>query len=306
MSFLPSQKLTIGELFVSIAAGLMLFLLPNDAKNQVNDMALAESYVFIFSLMIAAALIFTIKRYEALGTAMLSCSILTLVSFAIYIINGIVTKGFDFWPQMTEYQLITMFISWIVPFAFTVSIRLLRNGLGDTNDSRMRFAHFLILAIRALMLIYILVIIFRHLLPFRPHMSEERDFNFRLFGRIGECLDGTHENGWMYLFWHGLLLAPLTFSLLILNPKMKWWQLMIISLAFGVTLEILQFSFNTGTICIDDLLLYLFGGMIGIVLKHFIDLIRSAITSGQDKNMLSFSYTLVTKSNRTKINDNGQ
>ena len=37
MSFLPMQKLTIGELFVSIAAGLMLFLLPNDAKNRARS-----------------------------------------------------------------------------------------------------------------------------------------------------------------------------------------------------------------------------------------------------------------------------
>ena len=75
----------------------------------------------------------------------------------------------------------------------------------------------------------------------------------------------------------------------------------IICFCVGVTLEILQFVLNTGTICSDDILLYMTGGIVGYLLKHFIDLIRSAITSGQDKCMLSFSYTLKQQPNRIKI-----
>ena len=165
MNFIPIQRLTIGELFVSIAAGVMLFLLPNDAKNQINDVQLAQGYVFVFSLVISAALLFTIKRYESLGVAMMANSVLTICGFFIYILNGVFTKSNTFWAILTEYQIVTMFISWVVPFFFTVTIRVLRNGLGDTSDSRMRFSHFLLIAIRALMMIYILVIVFRHLLP---------------------------------------------------------------------------------------------------------------------------------------------
>ncbi len=305
MTFFPVQKLTIGELFVAVAAGLMLFLLPNDAKNQINDIALAEGYVFLFSLMISAALLLTLKRYDALGIAIFSNSIFTIISFGISILNGVITKGMEFWPQLSEYQLITMFISWVVPFFFAVSLRMLSRGSRDTNDSRMRFSHFLVFAIRALMMVYLLVIIFRHLLPFRPHMSEERLFNLTLFSRIRECLDGAHENGIIYIWWHCLLLSPLTFSLLILNPKIKWWHLSIICLASGITLEILQFCFNTGTVCIDDIWMYLVGGTVGMLLKCFIDLIRSVLTQGQDKCMLSFGYTLVSGDTRTKINDSG-
>lgn len=301
MSFLPSQRLSLGELFVSIAAGLMLFLLPNDAKNQFSDLALAEGYVFVFSFVISAALIFTIKRYEALGVAILSDSVLTAVSFILYVANGIFTKGNNFWAKMTEYQLITMFISWVVPFLFAVFIRLLRKGSGDTNDSRMRFSNFLAFSIKALMIIYILVIVFRHLLPYRPHMSEEREFELMLFARIKDCLDGTHENGTLYLLWNGLILAPLSFSLLILNPKIRIWHLAIICFFVGITLEVLQFVLNTGTICSDDILLYMLGGTVGYLIKNFIDLIRSVITLGQDRCMLNFSYTLIQQPNRVKI-----
>lgn len=302
MNFIPIQRLTIGELFVSIAAGVMLFLLPNDAKNQINDVQLAQGYVFVFSLVISAALLFTIKRYESLGVAMMANSVLTICGFFIYILNGVFTKSNTFWAILTEYQIVTMFISWVVPFFFTVTIRVLRNGLGDTSDSRMRFSHFLLIAIRALMMIYILVIVFRHLLPYRPYMSEARELDLRLFGMIGDCLNGTHENGILYLLWNGLLLAPLSFSLMILNPKMKLWHLTIICFSTGVTLEIIQFALNTGTVCSDDVFLYMFGGGIGFLLKRFIDLVRSAITSGQDRCMLSFSYTLSSDNIRTKIN----
>ena len=301
MSFLPMQKLTIGELFVSIAAGLMLFLLPNDAKNQINDIALAQGYVFVFSFVISASLLFTVKRYEALGAAMLTDSILTVPGFLIYLINGTATKGNHFWAVLSQYQIVTMFISWVVPFFLAVTVRLLRNGLGDTSDSRMRFSNFLVSAIRSLMIIYLLVIVCRHLFPYRPHLSEARDFNFILFGKITECLDGSYENGILYLLWHSLILAPLSFSLLILNPKIKSWHLFIICICTGLTLEVIQFALNTGTICIDDILLYMLGGAAGFLLKHFIDLIRSAITSGQDRCMLSFSYTLNSDNKRTKI-----
>lgn len=301
MSFLPSQRLSLGELFVSIAAGLMLFLLPNDAKNQFSDLSLAEGYVFVFSFVISVTLIFGIKRYEALGVAILSNSVLTAISFILYVINGICTKGNTFWAKMTEYQIITMFISWVIPFMIAVIIRLLRKGQGDTNDSRMRFSNFLAFSIRALMIIYLLVIIFRHLLAYQPHMSEERDFELQIFKRISECIDGTHENGIIYLLWNSLILAPLSFSLLILNPKIKIWHLLIICLCVGFTLEVLQFVLNTGTICSDDIILYMLGGMAGYLIKNFIDLIRSAITSEQDKCMLSFSYTIIQQPNRTKV-----
>ena len=78
---------------------------------------------------------------------------------------------------------------------------------------------------------------------------------------------------------------------------------MLICTTFGVTLEVLQSSFNTGSVCIDDVIMYFVGGMFGILLKFLIDFVRSVITSGQDKSMLNFSYSLVTLSDsqRTKI-----
>lgn len=291
MSVLPSQKLTIGELFVSLAAGLMLFLLPNDASKQIDVPSLAEGLVFINAFLIIAALMFFIKRFQAAGAAILAMSSITVISFVIDIIKGVFTKVGDYWPSFTEYQLVCMFILWTVPFFIVVFMRLFMGGTGDTNESRKSFVRFLSMSIRALMMIYILVIVFEMLIPEKPNLASERQLNFIPFDRILSCLNGSHENGTMYLWWHSLILAPLTFSLLILNPKIKFWHLLIVGGAAGLTIEVIQYSFNTATACLDDIMMYIVGAMVGIIVKRLLDKIRSVLTQGEDKCMLTLTCT---------------
>lgn len=291
MSILPSQKLTIGELFVSIAAGLMIFLLPNDAGRQIESNSLAESLVFIYSVIITLVLMFIIKRYQAVGAAILSMAVFTVTSFFIEMVRGIFTKGADYWPTFDEYRLITMFIMWTAPFFVIVTIRLFTGGSKDNNESRRGFSRFLSMSIKALMIIYILVIVFKMLIPQKPNMTSERQMDLILFSRISACIMGTHENGIMYIMWHSLILAPLTFSISILNPKIKMWHLLVIAAATGFTIEMIQYSLNTSTACLDDLIMYIIGAAAGICIKRFIDFLRRLFTAGSDKCMLSFSYT---------------
>ncbi|MBQ3887664.1 MAG: hypothetical protein II735_06815, partial [Clostridia bacterium] len=81
MSVLPSQKLTIGELFVSMAVGLILYLLPNDIRNQTTEIWLSESMVFLAAFIITGVFLFIIKRYEAVGAALLTNALITAGSF---------------------------------------------------------------------------------------------------------------------------------------------------------------------------------------------------------------------------------
>ena len=291
MIVLPSHKLTIGELFVSMAVGLILYLLPNDIRNQTDSVYLSEVLVFFTALIVTGVFLFIIKRYEAVGAALLTNSIITVSAFVFNTVNGFISKGGRFWPNIAEYQLITMFILWTVPFLFVVILRLFARDSKDTDETRRSFCRFLSLSLRALMVIYLLVIVFVQVLPRAPSTSSTRGIYYIPFDRIRECIDHAAEWGTLYLCWNGLIQVPLTFSLLVLNPKIRWWQMLFISFAFGLTLEILQFSFNTGTVYIDDLLLYMTGGMVGFFLKRLIDYIRSFLTIGQDRTMLSLDYT---------------
>ncbi len=303
MSVLPGQKLTIGELFVSMAVGLILYLVPNDVRNQYNDIYTAEAMVLCATAVVVLVFFLIIKRYEAVGAALLTNSIITAGAFVFVIVNGIVAKGEDFWPTLTEYQLVTMFIIWVVPFLMTVLVRLFINDSRDTDDARIGFARFLSLSLRALMIIYIMVIVFNQIIPAAPDFSTNRGIYYMPFEQIRSCFDHLDQWGLLYLLWNGLILMPLTFSILVLNSRIRWWQILFISFAFGLTLEIFQFSFNTAYVYVDDVILYITGGMIGLLIKRTIDGIRSLITKGRERTMLSLDYTPVNPETRKSEED---
>ncbi len=293
MSVLPSQKLTIGELFVSMAVGLIFYLLPGDLRNQVSTMGISEISVLVAVFAVSVVFFLVIKRYEAMGAALLTNSVIITAAFGFSIINGIFSKGGEFWPGFTVYQLTTMFIVWIVPFLFTVLVRLSITDHRDTDDSRAGFARFLSLSLRALMLIYLLVIVFVEIIPKAPDMVNNRSILYIPFSRIQECLENAAEWGIRYMLWNGLIMMPLSFSLLVVNNRMRWWHALFISAAAGLTIEIFQFALNTETVYIDDLFLYVIGGLVGVILKSLIDRIRFRITKGQERHMLCLDYTPV-------------
>ena len=290
MSVLPGQKLTIGELYVSMAVGLILFLLPIDLKNQIGVNALTVVVVAVLALFITAALYLAIRRFEAIGAAILTKSVITVISFLFSILNGVLSKSSDYWPTISDYQLITMFILWTVPFLLAVCVRLFTVGKRDASDYRIGFARFLSLSLRALLFIYIMVLIFKQIMPYKPNVITTRTIYYMPFSKISDCINGVNGGSMAYLVWHCLILLPLTFSLLVLNPHIKWRYLFIVSLAAGLAIEILQFTLNTGIVYTDDLIMYMVGGFLGVLLKKLLDRIRRAVTAGEETTMLSLEY----------------
>ena len=63
-----------------------------------------------------------------------------------------------------------------------------------------------------------------------------------------------------------------------------------IAASVGLATEVMQFIFNTGTACTDDVLMLIVGAILGIVIKRSVDKLRSILTNGEDPNMLSFDY----------------
>ena len=303
MSVLPSQKLTIGELYVSMAVGLILFLMPNDMKNQFGTSAISIVLVGVMSFAIVGILYLAIKRYEAVGAAMFTQSIITVLSFAFSIVNNVLSGTNDYWPTISDYQLINMFVLWTVPFMLMVIIRMFTVGKYDTGNNRLRFARFLSLSLRALMIIYILVVVFKQIMPHRPDMINARSIYYMPITKIKDCIYGNNGGSIAYIVWHCLILAPFTFSLLILNSKLRWYNILIINLATGLTIEILQFSLNTGIVYTDDFIMYTFSGFVGMILKLLIDKIRYCVTKGEEKNMMSLDYTPIVKSRYSNEED---
>ena len=70
--------------FVSIAAGLAMFLLPQDAQSYFSDVY-RQIFVAVVAFGIALVLLLLFKLYEPIGVAMLSSMFLTVITFAIRI-----------------------------------------------------------------------------------------------------------------------------------------------------------------------------------------------------------------------------
>ncbi len=298
MTLLPSQKLTIGEFFVSLAAGLMLYLLPNDAKNQFESEGVCIGFVFLVSLVIVTVMFFIIKRYEAVGTSLMTLSSLCLINLPVSVVGGIISRGSEYWPELTEYSIICMFILWTVPFLFAVTIRLLTNDSADTNDSRRSFIRFMSLSMGSLLIIYGIVLILKMIIPVAPNMQGNREIYPIPFIHIGECLKGSENGTVLQIIWNGLIFAPLTFYLSVLIPRFKIRHGIILGVILGVAIEGLQFLFNTDTAYIDDIILYIIGAVLGVCIKYAFNGLRSLISNGKDNCMMSLEYIPVPKKDR--------
>lgn len=298
MTLLPSQKLTIGEFFISLAAGLMLYLLPNDAKNQFESDGICIGFVFLISVVITSVLFFIIKRYEALGTALMTLSALCLINLIISVISGIITRGNEYWPNLTEYSIICMFILWIIPFLSGVFIRLITNEASDTNDSRRSFLRFMSLSMGALLIIYGMVLILRMIIPKAPDLLGARTVSLEPLTHINEWLSGS-ENGTIFrIIWDSIIFAPLTFYLSVLIPRFRILHGIILGLVLGISVEGLQFLFNTEAAYLDDIILYIIGAILGICIKYAFNGLRYLISQGNDTCMLTLEYIPVPKKNR--------
>ena len=301
MTVLPGRKLGNSEFIIAIAVGLMFFLLPSDAKNQFESESICAGMMCISSFVLTVVMYFIIKRYDAVGAAMFTMSMLMVAGMVFSIINGINTSGKSYWPALSEYNIVSMFILWLVPFLVAVFIRIFSVGYSDTTSRRRCFARFMVLSMRSLLIIYIIVLVFKLVIPEQPSPGAGRQIILMTFSRIGPCLSGTHENGIAYIIWHCIILLPLTFYLTVLAPGCKVWHMLIIAFIFGVTVEALQYVLNTGSACTDDVIMYLVGAVLGTVLKRLFDRVRRAVTFGQDPCMLSFDYTPVARRSRTEI-----
>ncbi len=289
MNVLPAQKLSIGQFYLSLAAGLMFFLLPNDARNQIVGDGFREAYIVLIALVITVVLFIITKRYEAVGVSLITMAVLNSFFLLAEIVIGFSSDLSDYWPDLSQYRIVSICLLCFVPFMFCVVVRLLAQGSRDNNESRRDFAAFMASSMKALLVFYVLIFIFKLLMPIRPS-NDNRELIWMPLYRIISCFDGTYENGIIYILWHCIVLAPLSFYLSVLVPKFRVWQIAIIAATLGAGVEIMQFILNTASACIDDIIMLMIGAMLGHFVKQAIDKLRSIMTDGEDTYMLSFDY----------------
>lgn len=291
MNFLKGKKLPIGHFFLALAAGLMLFLLPTEAKVQCEQQ-FWELYVLTVSITITIVLLLIVKKYEVIGVALITATSLLAMRFVFdSITNAAKGNVKPLGEELTLYDIISWIVIWLVPFAITISIKLFAVAAWNTKEKRYGFSKFLFLSSMALLIIYVMIIFCKDILPFNSDFNEERQIVLVPFMRIFSCLAGEHSTGIFYVLWHCILLIPIGFFLPIFIQKIRLVPIILMGIAGGSFLELCQLVLNTGSVCLDDIIMYTLGAMLGYGLKLLIEKTRSVLTLGHDKNMLTLYYS---------------
>lgn len=102
----------------------------------------------------------------------------------------------------------------------------------------------------------------------RTLMSEEYRFNLTLFKELRRFITYRKEIGIesfvVNIIGNVLAFAPFGFALPIISPQnRKFINILILSLEFSLTIELIQFILKVGIFDVDDLFLNTMGGMIG-------------------------------------------
>lgn len=290
MNFLKGKKLPIGHFFLALAAGLMLFLLPTEAKVQCEQQ-FWELYVLSVSVVITIVLLLIVKKYEVIGVALITATGLLALRFVMDSITSAVNgNAKPLSEELTLYDMVSWIVIWFVPFAITVSIKLFAVSSWNAREKRYGFSKFLFLSSMALLIIYIMIIFCKYIFPFDSNFGGERQIVLVPLMRIINCITGEHTTGIFYILWHLTLFVPIGFFLPIFVQKIRLVPIVLIGIAGGSFLELCQLILNTGSVCLDDIIMYTVGAMLGYGLKLLIEKTRSVLTLGHDKNMLTLYY----------------
>ena len=290
MNFLKGKKLPIGHFFLALAAGLMLFLLPTEAKVQCEQQFWLL-YVLSVSVTITVVLLLIVKKYEVMGVALITATSLLAIRFVFESIASTMNGNLKpLGEELTLYDMISWVLIWFVPFAITTSIKLFAVASWNTREKRYGFSKFLFLSSMALLIIYVMIVFCKDILPFNGDFSGDRQVVAVPFMRIVKCLTGEHTTGIFYILWHCILFIPIGFFLPIFISRIRLVPIILIGIAGGAFLDLCQLVLNAGSVCLDDIMMYTIGAMLGYGLKLLIEKTRSVLTLGHDANMLKLYY----------------
>ncbi len=291
MNFLKGKKLPIGHFFLALAAGFMFFLLPTEAKVQCEQQFWGL-YVLAVSVIITVVLLLIVKKYEVIGVALITASVLLAARFIFESLSAAINgNSRPLNEELTTYDMVSWVVIWFMPFAITVSIKLFAVAFWNTKDRQYGFSRFLFLSGASFLILHIIIIFCKDILPFWSNLSGDRQIIAVPFMRIIACITGAHSTGFFYILWHCIILIPTGFFLPIFIKKMNFISVMLVGIGIGSLFELCQLILNTGSVCLDDIMMYTLGTIAGYGLKLLIEKTRSVLTLGHDKNMLTIYYT---------------
>lgn len=102
------------------------------------------------------------------------------------------------------------------------------------------------------------------------------EFNLIPFKTIWHYVTSFNQlnlNVWFFnLFGNVIAFVPFGFLLPCTSKKLNYlWKIIVITLLFSLFIEVMQIVFRVGVFDIDDMILNTVGGLIGYLIKHYIE-----------------------------------
>lgn len=282
-------RLSSIQWFVSIAAGLAMFLLPQDAQSYFSDVY-RQIYVAVLAFGIAFVLLLLFKLYEPLGVAMMSSMFLTVATFAVRIglriYEGPTLESFTM--SVNVYDGLSWGLVWSMPLLCCFLMRLFAQGIWSEPEAKRDFCRFFQKAAVASGC-YLLILLLAIFLYFRPmNFTGLRQLNLVPFAQISHYIQLFQEgnsDGLKLFFSDVIFFIPVGFFLFALTPTWRVWKKLLVALAFVVAIEAFQYILNTGVADIDDVICCMAGFGLGGAVKFLFDCIRRGVTKGIEKKI---------------------
>ncbi len=277
-----SSSFCVLLLFISV---LPVFIYNMSIPRQIGVvcvMSLASLYVmWLFRI-----------RFEFVGRGikwfMIACLIITIIwqiikqlrfhffgaPFVLWRFLFYYDKPFDVGVALTVFTL--------VPTTF----RLFCTGKKDTDEWRKTYSSFLKDVLTAYAILYIFILVFGFIL--NRQSSEQVTVNLVPFKTMLEYISAdkkfAYENTFMFMGNIAILL-PLGFWFAIRKKKRRIMITLLLPIFVSCLIEFSQYLLRNGHVDIDDVILNVVGFYIGVLIKVCVDLIRRAVTHGEEKTI---------------------
>lgn len=279
-------RLSSVQWFVSIAAGVAMFLMPQDAQSYFSDIY-RQICVALVAFGIALVLLLLFKLYEPIGVAMMSSMFLTVGNFGIRIgiriYEGPALENFTM--AVNVYDGLSWGLVWAMPLLCCFLMRLFAQGKWSEPEAKRDFCRFFQKASVASGC-YLLILLLAVFLYFRPmNFNGLRHMNFMPFAQISYYIQALREgnpDGMKLFFSDAVFFIPIGFFLFALTPTWKIWKKLLAAVIFMAAIEGVQYALNTGVADIDDVICYMVGFGLGGLIKIIFDWIRKKVTKGKE------------------------
>ena len=278
------KEVNPAQLLISIAGGLILFLIPDD-----TSIMLADPFDFIAVALIAlitcTAIFFIFKDYRPVGISLLTCTIFVMIDFIITNIETLTQNISDKQPFLMlgdKYNDICAIITWSIPLIVCIIIRIFAISKFDTPERRTYFSLFIYFSFLCF-LIYFIIISFRYFIFINPtDIFGTRSFNIIPFSNTSPY--PSERSAFFHYIFAFYLFIPMGFYISIYTTLDFIKGIAAYALC-AAGIEILKLIFNTGLVNFDLIIIAIIGGSFGMLLKLLINKSRAFIILDEETDI---------------------